>query len=201
MKKNGYPLSTIKQLMKDIEESQKQNEVTQVSMTEQPNPQEQKLHSLVLSFAGSKGTALMKNLNKTLKNVLPSNIKTGITDKGQKLISRFQIKDKINEKHKHNLIYNTKCPEAFCTEDYLGETGRRIIERVADHDGKDKKSHLLKHLLTQNHRHVNLGNMKIIESGFHYKKLKQKISETLYIKQYRPSLNSQEQSVELELFK
>ena len=59
MKKSGYPLSTIKQLMKDIEESQKQNEVTQVSMTEQPNPQEQKLHSLLLPFAGSKGIALI----------------------------------------------------------------------------------------------------------------------------------------------
>ena len=59
MKKNGYPLSTIKQLMKDIEKSQKQNEVTQVSMMEQPNPQEQKLHSLLLPFAGSKGIALI----------------------------------------------------------------------------------------------------------------------------------------------
>ena len=45
--------------MKDIEESQKQNEVTQVSMTEEPNPQEQKLHSLLLPFAGSKGIALI----------------------------------------------------------------------------------------------------------------------------------------------
>ena len=40
LKKNGYPLSTIKQLMKETEESQIQKEVTQVSMTEQPNPQE-----------------------------------------------------------------------------------------------------------------------------------------------------------------
>ena len=67
LKKNGYPLCTIKQLMKEIEESQKQKEVTQVSMTEQPNPQEQKVHSLLLPFAGSKGTTIVKNLNKTLK--------------------------------------------------------------------------------------------------------------------------------------
>ena len=45
-------------------------------MTEQPNPQEQKVHSLLLPFAGSKGTTIVKNLNKTLKNVLPSNVKT-----------------------------------------------------------------------------------------------------------------------------
>ena len=33
MKKNGYPLLTIKQLMKEIEEMQKQKEATQTSMT------------------------------------------------------------------------------------------------------------------------------------------------------------------------
>ena len=64
------------------------------------------------------------------------------------LNSRFQIKDKINKKHKHDLIYYTKCPEAFCTEEYLGETGRRIIAGIADHTGKDKQSHLLKHALS-----------------------------------------------------
>ena len=28
-----------------------------------------------------------------------------------------------------------KCPELTCNEDYLGKTGRRIIERSADHCG------------------------------------------------------------------
>ena len=138
MKKNGYSLWTIKQLMKEIEEKQKQKEVTQINMTEQPNPQEQKVHSLLLPFAGPKGTTISKNLNKTLRNVLPSNVKTRISYTGQKLNSRFQIKDEINEKQKHDLIYYTKCPKASCTEGYLGETVRRIIEQVTDHAGKDK---------------------------------------------------------------
>ena len=85
LKKNGYTLSTIKQLMKEIEEKQKQKEVTQISVTEQPNPQEQKVHSLLLPFAGPKDTTIVKNLNKTLTNVLPSNIKRWITCTGQKL--------------------------------------------------------------------------------------------------------------------
>ena len=140
--------------MKEIEENQKQKQVTQISMTEQPNPQEQRVHSLLLPFAGPKGTTVVKNLNKTLKNVLASNVKTRITYTVQKLNSGFQNKDKINEKHKHGLIYYTKCPEASSTEEYLGETGRRIIERVADHAGKDKQSHLLKHALLRNHRRV-----------------------------------------------
>ena len=135
-------------------------------MTDQPNPREQKVHSLLLPFAGSKGTTILKNLNKTLKNVLRSNVKTRITYAGQKLNSRFQVKDKINKKHKHDLIYYTKCPEEFCTEDYLGETGLRIIEGFAGYPGKGKQSHLLKHGLTQNHRHVDLLNMKIINSTF-----------------------------------
>ena len=62
-------------------------------MMEQPNPQEQKVHSLMLPIADSKGTTVVKNLNKTLKNVLPSNVKTRITYTGQKLNSTFQIKD------------------------------------------------------------------------------------------------------------
>ena len=77
LKKNGHPLLTIKQLMKEIEESQKQKEVTQASIMEQPNPnpQEQKAHSLLLPFVGFKGTTINKNLNKTLKNVLPKQCK------------------------------------------------------------------------------------------------------------------------------
>ena len=183
--------------MKVIEEKQKQKqkEVTQISVTEQPNPQEQKVHSLLLPSAGPKSTTIVKNLNKTLKNVLSSNVKTRITYTGQKLDSRFQIKDKRNEKPKHDFIYYTKLTEASCTEEYFGETGRRVIERVPDHAGKDKQSHLLKH-----HRRFDLSNMIINDSSFYGNKFKRKISEALYIKQYRPSLNSQEQSVELKPF-
>ena len=95
--------------------SQKQKEVTQISMTEQPNLQEQRVHSLLLPFAGSKGITIVKNLNKKLKSILPNNVKTRITFTGQKLSSRFQIKDKINGKHKYDLIYYIKCPEQSCT--------------------------------------------------------------------------------------
>ena len=145
---------------------------------------------------------MLRIWTKHLKTYFLATKKTRITNTGQKLNSRFQIKDEINEKHKHkhDLIYYTKCRVASCAEEYLGETGRRIKEGVADHDGKDKHSHLLKHALLWNHRRVALGNMKIIDSSFHDNKFKRKVSEAPYIKQYRPSLNSQEQPVELKLF-
>ena len=75
--------------MKEIEENQKQKELTQISKTEQPNSQKEKFYSLLLPFAGPKGTTIINNMNKTLKNVLSSNVKTRTTYTGQKLNSRF----------------------------------------------------------------------------------------------------------------
>ena len=77
----------------------------------------------------------------------------------------------------------------------LGESGHRIIERTADYSGRDKHSHLFKHACNENHEHINLDSIKVIDSGYHHKKFKRKISEAFYIKQYKPTLNTQEQSI------
>ena len=55
------------ELTKGVEGNQKQKEVTQTSMVEQPNPQEQGVHSLLLPFAVPKGATNVKNLSKTFK--------------------------------------------------------------------------------------------------------------------------------------
>ena len=102
--------------------------------------------------------------------------------------------------HKQDLVYCSKCPEPTHNENYLGETGRRIIEISAGHCGRDKQSHLLRHALNNNHKTLDLKNVKIIDSSYHNNRFKRKISEALYIKQYTPSLNTQQQSVELKLF-
>ena len=39
--------------------------------------------------------------------------------------------------HQHDLKYHTKCPEESCTDDYIGESGKWVIERVKDHNGRD----------------------------------------------------------------
>ena len=91
------------------------------------------------------------------------------------------------------LFHYSNCPEPTCNEDYLGETGRRIIERSADHCGKEKQSHLLRHALNNNHKTVDLKDFKIIDSSYHNNMFKSKTSKALYIKQYKRSLNTQEQ--------
>ena len=75
--------------------------------------------------------------------------------------SRLKIK---KDQHKHDFVYFSKCLEPTCNEDYLGETGRRIIERSADHCDKDKQLHLLRHALNNNHKTVALKDFNIIDS-------------------------------------
>ena len=42
-------------------------------------------------------------------------------------------------------MYHAKYHE--CDENYIEEVGRRLGHRVYDHNGKDHKSHMLKHSL------------------------------------------------------
>ena len=158
-----------------------------------------KLHSLILPYAGPKGKNIIKSMNNNIQRILPNNVKTRITYTGRKLGTKFQIKDLTKNQHEHDLIYYSKCPETNCDKDYLSETGRRIIERAADHCGKDKQSHLLKHALISNHPVVDVKDLTSINKNYHGNKYNRKISEALYIKQYRPLLNAQEHSVQLKL--
>ena len=139
-------------------------------------------------------------MNNNIQQILPSIVKTGITYTGRKLGTKFQIKDLTRNQHENDLIYYSKCLKTNCNEDYLGETGRRIIQRTADHCRKDKQSHLLKHALISSHPVVDLKDLKVTDKNYHGNKCKRKISEALYIKQCRPSLNAQEHSVRLKLF-
>ena len=51
-------------------------------------------------------------------------------------------------------------------EDCTGETDRQLIERVIDHNGRDKKSHLYKQSQDSNHPCVALSDFKIIGRHF-----------------------------------
>ena len=119
----------------------------------------------------------MKTKNNSLKRFLPDNVKTRVTYTGKKLGTKFQIKDNTSDQHKHDLVYYSKCPEPTCNEDYLGATGRRIVERSADHWRKDKQSHLLRHALNNYHKAVDVKGFKIMDPNYHNNRFKRKISE------------------------
>ena len=69
-----------------------------------------------------------------------------------------------------------------------------------DHVGKDTKSHIVRHCLSPSHETVNTENFKILTMGCNNNTYKRRISEALFVKQYHPSLNMQENSVPLQLF-
>ena len=104
-------------------------------------------------------------MNYNIQRFLPSNMKTRTTYSGRELGTKFQIKDLTKNQHEHDLIYYSKCPEPNCDDDYLCETGRRRIEWTADHCGKDKQSHLLKHALISSHPIVDLKYTKVIDKN------------------------------------
>ena len=105
-------------------------------------------------------------MKRNLKKVLPNNVTPQITYTGRKLGSLFQTKDQTIFQHKHDVIYHEKCPAENCVDDYIGETARRVNERIIDHTGKDTNSRLLKHSIESGHKPLEVVDYKIIGTGY-----------------------------------
>ena len=152
-----------------------------------------------LPYNGPKGEKLVKTINKVVRSETKGTTQVRAIYSGTKLQSCFHLKDKPQKQHEHNIIYTVTCPTPDCRATYIGETSRRLSVRVGEHSGKDKNSHVYKHSLKEGHRPVTLSNFTILNRnrGTNFKR---KILEALYIKNKSPSLNVQEQSVQLKLF-
>ena len=68
------------------------------------------------------------------------------------------------------------------------------------HSGRDPTSHVLKHSIEKSHKNVNTIDFKIIDKNFDNNKRKRKSAEALWIKDLRPTLNTQEKFIQLKLF-
>ena len=84
-------------------------------------------------------------MKKQLKKVLPDNVKTMVAYQSKKLGCKYPVKNKIDSQHQNNVVYCGECPNLNCKDDYIGETDRRVIERVIDYNKRDKKSHMLQY--------------------------------------------------------
>ena len=73
-------------------------------------------------------------MKKTVLKLLLETVNTQIIYTRRKLSTCFQIKDKNKFDQQHDLVYNAKCPSELCDENYVSESGRRITERVKDHN-------------------------------------------------------------------
>ena len=124
-----------------------------------------------------------------MRKILPNNVKPRIAFTGRKVGTSFQIKDKTEMKHNHDIVYYKECGEEQCSENYIGQTGRRIIERIRDHAWKDSNSYVYKHCIETGHRSADINDFEIIGSNFCKNVFKRKIAGALLIKHLKPTLN------------
>ena len=75
------------------------------------------------------------------------------------------MKDETPFEEEHDLLYRAVCATSICTEDYVGETVRHIVERAKDHNGRDQHSHLVKHAIEKNRLPVVKGDFTILDSS------------------------------------
>ena len=201
--KNNFPIWVVKKILKkEKEKTDNRNNADKNKHTTQTDVKlesKDKSHLFLLPYQGERGLHLTKSLKRNLKSLLPSTVKANIGLTGKKLSTCFQIKNQTKFEHKHDIIYLTPCPEDNCSENYIGESERRISERIIDHNSRDKKSHIFKHSSEKRCKHFHTNSFKIIGNGFNNNSFKRKVSETLLIKQIKPSLNVQEKSIELKL--
>ena len=106
----------------------------------------------------------------------------------------------IKFEHEHYVIYFGKCPEQNCTHNYFLEFAKRISNRIIDHGGRDKTSHLFRDAAVNDHRNASYDDFEIIGIGFRNNAFKREFAEALLIKELRPTLNFQKKSVESKLF-
>ena len=144
----------IKKVLKQPKQQQQQQQ--------KPPPQQQitadatgKHHFLLLPCKGEKREHLIKSMKKSISKLLPSEIKTQVAYTGKKLSTCFNVKDQSKSDHQHDVVYYADCPNEICTENYIGENGRRISEPIKDHNGRNLKSHILRHSVESRHANVS----------------------------------------------
>ena len=156
------------------------------------------MHRFLLPYQGDKGCNIIKSMNKCVSKLLPSNTKIEVAFKSTKLSSCFNVKDKIDFEHNHDLICHKKSPEPTCIDDYVGESTRRIIETIKDHNGRDHTSNALKNSMEMSHKNVKTIDFKIIDKNVDNNKRKRKNAEAPWTKHLRPTFNMQEKFIQLK---
>ena len=157
-------------------------------------------HLLVLQYKGIRGEHPLKHIKREINKVLPEEKNMPLAYTETKLGTKFNVKDKTKKEHHDGLTYSVKCPMKNCLQSYNGETGRRLIERVNEYSGKDIDSHMFQHSMAANHPTVTLDDFTVLSSGYHNRKFKGKVSESLFIKQKSPTVNKCGTSIPLKLF-
>ena len=97
----------------------------------------EKKHMFVLSYQGNKGYFIINSMKQRFRNLLPKRIAPTVVSIYCKFKSQFPVRHKIKVNCKHDVIYLDNCRESDGSDNYVGETTRRISEQILNHTGKD----------------------------------------------------------------
>ena len=135
---NSYPHWFITKVIIDVKNDFNKQIVTPTSHIETTDSENNNIRKpiVILLYAGEKGCILIKSLKKNLQRVLPVNIQTRIVYTGTRLSSQLRnIKDPTPSEEQHDIVYRSFCSAENCNENYIGESARRLDERMKDHNG------------------------------------------------------------------
>ena len=140
---------------------------------------------IVLPYNGFKGESIIRGFKNVLRDSLPQNVVPRFVYKGRKLGSFFQIKDKIDDKHRSNLVYGYRIPDRV-TEgyDYIGMSKVRHETRVYEHLNTDKHSAIFQHKEEHNYSPSD-SDFSILARNYNGW-LDRRIHKSLYTRDYQP---------------
>ena len=203
---NDYPSPLVEEIIRNernyaLEQQNREPEETEPEIESEQTEDKINL-TLTLPYAGNVGEKIVQQMRKYVKqavNTATKRVNLNTMYRSRKLSTRFNIKDKTKMEHMHNIVYYVPCPNKKCKDDYSGETKRWIEVPSDEHRSKDKKSHVLQHTKATKHKRVSLSDFKILGQGYR-SSFRRKISESLFIKRLKPTLNVQKDSYKLALF-
>ena len=141
-----------------------------------------------LPYIGKTSKELEKRINNMVKQYC-KDLHIILSFSSFKLSSLLSVKDSIPQELRARVIYQFTC--ARCKARYIGQTKRHYMTRVQEHLGKDKNSHIWKHLQSspQCLSECNTHCFKILDTA--QTDFQLKIKEGLFIKWKKPQLNQQ----------
>ena len=88
---------------------------TQTSNQTIAEKHDDKKHLFMIRYQGERAEQVVESIRKTVKRLLPSNIKLQVSFICNKRTSHFKIKGKATFEHNHNVIYLGTGPETMTT--------------------------------------------------------------------------------------
>ena len=94
---------------------------------------------------------IISSIRNQVNHAPPDDVKMMASYEDNKLSKYFNVKNETVFNHEQDIVHYAKCPEESFPHDYVSKSGRRVLERVKDHNCKDTSSHIFQHFEVADH--------------------------------------------------